>query len=281
MEYIDRIMAAVAYMESRLDRKTTVQDIAHQAGYSKFHFQRLFHQVTNYTVGQYMTARKLTEAAKTLRLKNYRIIDVSYMHGFESHETFTRAFKSRFGVLPNEWRASASGRIPPNLMMGELRAEYLAHIRQLEAEALELAVPEEIAVRGYRTDAHSVASIFQCWERLFRSCRDQQGEKFGIVQYADQMEFEADYTYLAAAREAHMEKAEEQCLFTVPVARYIVFEHRGSVEKLPLTYRYIYGTWFAQQEVEPGGSFDFEYYGEHFRGLHETASGIRIYVPVA
>ncbi|CAH0121431.1 HTH-type transcriptional activator RhaR [Paenibacillus sp. CECT 9249] len=279
MEYVERMMEAVRYIEKRLGQKTNVDEIAGHIGYSKFHFQRLFHQVTNHTVGQYVAARKLTEAAKTLRRTNYRIIDVSYMYGFESHETFTRAFKARFGVLPNEWRGS--GRIPPNLMMDVLKAEYLDHIQQLEAEAAGQVVLDEKIVRGYSARSGSVEHIYDCWNRLWKNCRNKQTDKFGIVRYDDSMEFDATYTYLAAAEAEHIEAAEEQEPFTIPEGTYIVFEHRGSVEKLPLTYRYIYGTWFTRNTHRLNGVFDFEYYGERFVEVDRTDSGILIYVPVS
>lgn len=278
VEYVDRIMEAVEFIERRLGQKTSVNEIADHVGYSKFHFQRLFHQVTNHTVGQYITARKLTEAAKTIRGKNYRIIDVSYMFGFESHETFTRAFKTRFGMLPYEWKSS--GRIPPNLMMGVLKAEYLDHIQHLEAEAVEQVFLDEKIVRGYLTQSSSVEHIYDCWNRLLETCRHKQVEKFGIVQYPDNMELDTTYTYLAACQSEHLEASGEQQLFNIPKGNYIVFEHRGSVEKLPLTYRYIYGTWFTQNKLNLNGVFDFEHYGDRFTGVNQIGSRIYIYVPI-
>lgn len=279
MEYIERVMEAVRYIENKLGQKMNINDIASHAGYSKFHFQRLFHQVTNHTVGQYITGRKLTEAAKMLRSTNYRIIDVSYMFGFESHETFTRAFKARFGLLPNEWRSS--GRIAPNLLMNAFREEYLVHLLHLEAEAVERICLQEIFVRGYATRDSSLDHIYGCWNRLLRNCRNKRADKFGIVQYADDMEFDATYTYLAASEATNVETTDEQQPFTIPKGTYIVFEHRGSAEKLPLTYRYIYGTWFAQNPLQLNGAFDFEYYGERFAGVDQTDSGIQIFVPIS
>ncbi|WP_442602008.1 AraC family transcriptional regulator [Paenibacillus sp. KN14-4R] len=279
MEYIERIMEAVAFIEQRLDQKTNVDDIANHVGYSKFHFQRLFHQVTSHTVGQYMTARKLTEAAQTLRRKNYRIIDVSNLYGFESHETFTRAFKSRFGVLPNEWRGA--GRIPPNLLMKELRTEYLDHIQQLEAEAVEQIHLDEKVVRGYLPQSSSIAHIHDCWNQLFKQCRNKRADKFGIVQYADNMELDVTYTYLAASTAENLEVTDEQQQFVIPKGNYMVFEHLGCVEKLPLTYRYIYGTWFMQNRLELNGVFDFEYYGDRFNGVNQADNVIQIFVPIS
>ncbi|WP_028560299.1 helix-turn-helix domain-containing protein [Paenibacillus pinihumi] len=279
MEYLDRIMASVRYIERHLDQKLKIDDIAKHAGYSSFHFQRLFHQITFQTIGQYIHARKMTEAAKMLRESRLRIVDVSYQFGFESHEAFTRAFKARFGVLPNQWKRSAV--IPPNLIMPALKEDYLAHIGQLEPEAIEQVEMEAMMVRGYHAEDSTIENIHRSWEQLSNSCLNRDVPKYGIVQYPECMDGEVAYSYLAATDIEQLKALEGQQRFHIPGGKYQVFWHRGEVEKLPLTYRYIYGTWFTRNPVPLVGGFDFEYYDGSFQAVNDAEAMVKIYVPIA
>lgn len=278
MEYVERVLEAVRYIESRLDQKISIDEIVNVAGYSKFHFQRLFHQVTNRTLGQYIMGRKLTEAAKVIRKKKYRIIDVSYMFGFESHETFTRAFKTWFDVLPNDWKVR--GNIPKHLLVEEIKEDYLAHIQHCVTDAIESVVLEQKTVRGYLAKSGEIVDIFEAWRKLQESCKDVKRDKYGVIQYLDSVELDMMYRYLACCESQLVEERGDQQEFILPKTTYLVFDHKGSVDRLPLTYRYIYGTWIAKNKIELSSPFDFEYYGEQFYGESHPESIIRIYVPV-
>lgn len=187
MEYIDAIMSAVRYIENHLTQKVRVADIAKHVGYSNYHFQRLFHQVTSQTIGQYMMGRKLTEAGKLLREGQFRVVDVSYQFGFESHEAFSRAFKARFSVNPHQWKQKSLF-IPPNLFKEEIREDYLKHLQQLEPENVEQVRLNGLEIRGYQSADSSVGSIYECWNRLYQVCLDLSTPKYGLIQYPFSME---------------------------------------------------------------------------------------------
>ncbi|WP_270168504.1 GyrI-like domain-containing protein [Paenibacillus sp. SYP-B4298] len=67
-------------------------------------------------------------------------------------------------------------------------------------------------------------------------------------------------------------------LFEEKLREDYLFWHKGDVEALPLTYRYIYGTWLVKHEVTLAGGFDFEYYGE--RAEEAKQADIKIYIPL-
>lgn len=278
MEYVERIMEAVRYIERRLNHKMSILEVANVAGYSKFHFQRLFHQVTNRTLGQYITVRRLTEAARVIHSKNFRIIDVSYMFGYESHETFTRAFKAWFGVLPYEWKACVN--IPKHLLIEEMKEDYLIHIQHQVSDVVECVTIEQRTMRGHLARSDAKDDIFNAWSRLQNNCKDRTADKYGIIQYLDSDELGMVYQYLACSESRHIEEKEDQHEFIIPRTTYLVFDHKGSVNQLSLSYRYIYGTWFTKNKFELSGQFDFEYYGNQFKGEHRSDSVIRIHVPV-
>ncbi|CAH1056665.1 hypothetical protein PAECIP111894_02818 [Paenibacillus pseudetheri] len=61
---------------------------------SKYHFQRIFHVLTGFTVTEYMRNRRLTLAAADLAGSDSKVIDIALKYGYESPEAFATAFST-------------------------------------------------------------------------------------------------------------------------------------------------------------------------------------------
>jgi AraC family transcriptional regulator len=93
-------------MEEHLTDKIEMEELSRIAYLSPFYFQRLFNRLVGKTVMEYIKLRRLANAADYLILnRESRIKDVAYQFGFENHETFTRAFKSVYGMTPESYRS--------------------------------------------------------------------------------------------------------------------------------------------------------------------------------
>jgi len=103
-EPVESIFHAVEYIEAHLQTEVTVAQIADAAGYSLFHFIRTFNRLVHHTPYDYLTRRRLSEAAKALAATERRIIDIAQDFCFENQESFSRAFKRMFRVPPSLWR---------------------------------------------------------------------------------------------------------------------------------------------------------------------------------
>ena len=93
------------YIHQHIDENISLEDICRTTGYSKWHSFRMFKEVFHKTPFEYIRALRLTNAA--LNIKNdydINIVDVAMNTGFDSHEGFTRAFYSHFGVNPSKYR---------------------------------------------------------------------------------------------------------------------------------------------------------------------------------
>lgn len=278
MDSVMPMIEALQYIEARLQEELRVADIAAEAGYSKFHFQRLFHQVTNETVGQYIQHRRLTEAAKVLHERNVRIVDVAFQYGFESHEAFTRAFKNKFGLTPFQYQAT--GRLPHYLLRNAIEPDYLRNLKEHIIDVVEELTLDQLHLAGYDTAGNTQKEILACWRELDKRLLTEESERFGVVQYPETDCLELEYRYLAASRTEAVQAAVELRTIMLPSSKYIVFDHRGPVDTLPLTYQYIYGTWLSRHSYDLGSPFDFEYYGSRFLGIAHPESVIRIFVPI-
>ena len=108
MDWIYSIQRGIDYMEAHLTEKLDYQDIARQAYSSVFQFQRVFSLLCGYTVGEYIRARRLTLAGCDLAAKGAKVIDIALKYGYDSPESFTRAFVRFHGITPSQAKKSGA-----------------------------------------------------------------------------------------------------------------------------------------------------------------------------
>lgn len=114
--YNDAMESVLTYIENHLERDEelwgeglglsllTTQQLARIAGYSEYHFIRLFKAHTNMTVTEYVIRRRLLRASEEIA-NGTRIIDAALKYGWETHSGFTKAFRRAFGFSPSLLRA--------------------------------------------------------------------------------------------------------------------------------------------------------------------------------
>ncbi|MDR3433542.1 MAG: MDR efflux pump AcrAB transcriptional activator RobA [Rouxiella aceris] len=132
MDQAGIIRDLLSWLETHLDQPLSLDNVAAKAGYSKWHLQRMFKDVTNNAIGAYIRARRLSKAAVALRLTSRPILDIALQYRFDSQQTFTRAFKKQFAQTPALYRRSEdwhSFGICPPIRLGAFilpQAEFLS-----------------------------------------------------------------------------------------------------------------------------------------------------------
>ena len=101
MDWINGIQRAIDYTEEHLCEETDFEMIARQAASSSFHFQRIFSILCGYSLGEYIRMRRLTCAAEELQHSDAKVIDVALKYGYETPESFSRAFTRFHGITPS------------------------------------------------------------------------------------------------------------------------------------------------------------------------------------
>lgn len=106
MEWISGLQNAIDYIEAHLTEELGYQEVARQAYSSNFHFQRVFGILCGCTLGEYIRSRRLTLAGSELASTKCRVIDVALKYGYDSPESFSRAFTKFHGIRPSEARSN-------------------------------------------------------------------------------------------------------------------------------------------------------------------------------
>ena len=100
--WVERIRNVIDYIERNLAEKILVKDIAEKACVSEYHFRRIFSELCGITVGEYIRNRRLSIAAQELSSGTIKVIDAAIKYGYESPDSFARAFARFHGILPSE-----------------------------------------------------------------------------------------------------------------------------------------------------------------------------------
>ncbi len=272
MDYLEQVQRGVEYIEERLDADIIIAAVARQAGISQWHFQRIFKALTSETVKTYIRSRRFARALDRLLKTEDRILDIALAAGFDSQQTFTRAFSKRFGLTPNAYRKLGDKSL--FLKKVEIDREYLRHINRnvvLDPEIVELPA---LHLTGMRTVFYSVDSeknniakkLPPLWHSFLARINEIEihgsGLAYGLVQPAADSEL---LEYLAGVpTKPGTEPPIEMVSIAVPRARYAKFSHRGDPRELDRTVNYIYSTWLVQSGERHNYAADLEIYGDHY-----------------
>ena len=107
MDWIDGIQRALDYIEANLTEEIDYDRAAREAASSSFHFQRVFSILCGYTLGEYIRNRRLALAGAELAAGRIRVIDAALKYGYDSPDSFAKAFKRFHGVLPSEAKGAS------------------------------------------------------------------------------------------------------------------------------------------------------------------------------
>ena len=111
MELLTCIRTAIGFMEAHLKDGITPQDVADRVYLSPFFLQRGFVLTTGCGVGEYLRSRRLYLAALDLKETRDKVIDIAFRYGYDTPESFTKAFSRFHGATPSQVRAGAQPRV--------------------------------------------------------------------------------------------------------------------------------------------------------------------------
>jgi AraC family transcriptional regulator len=168
MEWSQRMNAAVSYIEDNLCGDLDYGEAAKQACCSMFHFQRMFMIVMGFTPAEYVRRRRLTLAARDLTSGGEKVIDIAVKYGYDSPDSFSRAFRNVHGITPQAARAPgvklmAYPRISFTIVLkGGSDMDY----RIIEKKGFDIAVVKK---KFSTSGGQNFVKIPQFWQELMKT----------------------------------------------------------------------------------------------------------------
>ncbi|WP_111309805.1 AraC family transcriptional regulator [Confluentibacter sediminis] len=108
-DYIKRINSALEFIDTNLDQDLSLESVSKIACYSPYHFHRIFKAIIGEPLNVYIIRLRIEKAASVLmHKKEMDISNLFLQYGFNSHSSFTRAFKKIYGISPSEFKKQSS-----------------------------------------------------------------------------------------------------------------------------------------------------------------------------
>ena len=277
MDWINGMRCAIEYMEEHMTEEISYEEVAKQACVSVFHFQRVFGILCGITVGEYIRNRRLTMAGEELAATNCRVIDVAMKYGYDSPDSFTKAFIRFHGIRPSS--AKEHGAVlrayAPLHIKYSLEGGGIMDYRIEEKEALKLIGMK----RTFQFD-DAYQNIPMFWEEFFKKGYGKEiCGCFGVC--IEESAKEKTFTYMIAdLYDGKKEVRDEFTLYEIPKGEWAIFTAKGPLPKsLQDVNTKIWSEWVPNsREYEVADGYNIEMYTEGDTNAADYIS--EIWVPV-
>lgn len=270
MEWLTGIQNAIDYVEEHLTDNIDCEEVAKKAACSNFYFQRIFGILCGISLGDYIRSRRLTLAGNELRATDTKVIDIALKYGYESPESFTRAFSKFHGITPSEAKKDgvklkSFSRISVKII---LSGGSVMNYKIVEKEAFD--VIEKVESHSIEDNANK-KSIPDFWTRSHQNgtvktllnLTEDKTFIFGIC-YGNLTENAEIFDYsIAAAYSGDDAVPEGFRRNTVPARTWAVFECKGAMpDAIQNMWHKIVSEFFPTSSYKPTYEMDIEAYSE-------------------
>lgn len=282
MEWTECITKAVRYMEEHITEELTIGEIAQQAMLSPFYFQKGFAMLCGFTVGEYLKKRRLTLAGSELVSTEERIIDLALKYGYDSPDSFTKAFTRFHGATPTSVRSGeAAVRSFASLKIKlTLDGGYTMEYRIVDKDQFTVLGVSKVFSYG-----RAAAEIPEMWAEFYRTGKNETVCSVYGISIDENMGGD-EFEYLIGDNyDPGREVPGGFVTRTFPKHTWAVFACRGAASHtLPDTHRKIFSEWLpSNQDYEIAAGCHIEKYGdpaEYAEGVQDPEYDCEIWIPV-
>lgn len=281
MEWMKVIGDSIQYIENHMSDELSVDDIAKHIGIASFYYQKGFSMLCGFTVTEYIRNRRLALAGNEIIGTDQKIIDIAMKYGYDSPDSFTKAFTRFHGSTPTAVRKDNAmlKSFAPLKIKVLLEGGYLMDYRIEKKE-------EFTVIANAKTFAYESAKeiIPQFWHEHYASGKSQAvcGE-FGIN--IDEMMGMDTFEYLIADTYRGQDVPDGFVLRTIPSFYWAVFPCRGAMPTaLQDVNTKIFTEWLpAINEYEFAAGYCIEMYDDpqkYSKGTMDENYYCEIWIPV-
>lgn len=282
MKWMESIGEAVSYIEEHITEDLTIEEIAKHAYVSPFYFQKGFSMLCDFTVGEYIRQRRLTLAGSELVSSDAKVIDIAMKYGYDSPDSFTRAFTRFHGATPASVRKEGAliRAFAPLKIKFSLEGGSVMDYRIMEKEAFTVVAASRMF--AYETAKEKIPAF---WTEHYQSGNGSViCGMYGVC--IDEEEGAEEFEYLIAD-DYHPSKEVPEGFVTriIPKHTWAVFPCRGAMpQALQKVNNQIFSEWLpACRDYEIAEGLNIEMYtaiSDYPKGNQDENYYSEIWIPV-
>ena len=254
MDILTGLTRAMDYIEANICNDLDIDAIARVTPYSAYHLQKIFGYLTDISLAEYIRRRKMSLAAQ--ELQNSKITELAYKYGYDSLDSFSRAFARLHGVTPSAAkRENTPLKVFPRLYFQiSIKGDVEMNCKIVEMGAFNVV---GVRRRFYFDDERNPQGIGEFWAEM-----RQNGTVTEILKHSDGKFDNAvgvctngdsdglDYIICTATALEQAPAGLE--IFTFPANTYAVFHFKGPFcETNSNAEKMIFSEWMPSSGYEP------------------------------
>ena len=291
--YLQRINAVLGHVRENLTDELSLEELARVAGFSPFHFHRVFKSITEETVNEMVVRLRLERAARLLRsTPELSVTAAAFECGFKSVAVFSRLFKRRYGLNASRWdrqsplQNSKNGQVLEGFPRYTL--EKLSDFAEQDVFDVQIrSLPEQrLAYIRVYDSYNGFGKVVEAYERLVAWYCEKGGDLADTRLYGMSQD-DPDVTPLHLCRfdwclsiPADWQAEEDVSVMTFPACRVAVIRVLGDIEQEDKALQYLFRYWLPRSRYQPANLPGMEIYRRQPAELGWETFDIDCAVPV-
>lgn len=281
MNWIEAISKALEYIENNITNDITVQDIADYLYISSFYFQKGFSIIFGYGVSEYIRNRKLSLAGYDLLHTNNKIIDIALKYGYDSPDSFTKAFTRFHGSTPTEVRKGGKIKeFAPLKINLILKGGYTMEYKMEEKEAFKVVGLKDTF--KYENASQEIPKIWKKFfmKNIFNKINPKYAVNIDTSMGSDSFEYVIGDDY-----NPKLKIPKEFEIIEIPKFTWLIFSCVGPASiRMQETNEMIFKEWLPNSnDYEIAAGYNIEIYSnpkDYKKGIDDEKYYSEIWIPI-
>lgn len=281
MNWTKAIEDAILYIEKNITEDLTVSRIAAQVNLSAFYFHKGFAMLCGCTVMEYIRKRRLSLAGGELLASDSKVIDLAMKYGYDSPDSFTRAFTRFHGSTPNDVRRNGA----------LLRSFAPLHIKLsldggtvMEYKIKEKAAFKVMGISRMFSYENANTEIPKYWNEIYVQAKEKPVMGMYGICFDEEMAGNQFRYMIADDFQAGEAAAKNLEVYEIPKHTWVVFPCKGPMP-LPLqeVNRRIFSEYLPASQYEIAEGYNIEYYSDpvtYQGGTQDPEYYAEVWIPV-
>ena len=252
--YQERILKVAVYIQNNLDRELSLEELAQVAFFSPYHFHRIFSAYIGEPVKNYLRRLRLERALRDLTLTDLSLVRISERAGYDSQQSFQRAFKEMYGRTPKSLRSQSKKNW--ETWQNTTKSSKALHVDIKTIDPIKVAFVRHIGPYD---------NLLQTWFQLV----GQVGLEYVLAEKTLKISIAHDSHEITPAEKlrydacvtidglANIKPTGKVGIQTLQGGKYAVITHRGPIDMIESTYQFLFGKWLPQSGHEPADAPNF------------------------